>query len=114
MHNKYRNTKVKFYGMEFDSKAEGERYLILRQMERQGKIQDLRRQVPFELIPAQKGKNRNERSCEYIADFTYLQDGEMIVEDVKSDITRKLPEYIMKRKLMLYIHHLSISEVKNR
>ena len=48
-------------------------------------------QEPFVLAPAQNG----ERACKYIADFTYMENGKKIVEDVKGMRTR---EYIVKRK----------------
>lgn len=42
-------------------------------MERAGKIADLRLQVPFLLLPAQRDENGNvvERAAKYIADFVY-------------------------------------------
>jgi hypothetical protein len=49
-----------------------------------------------------------ERECNYIADFVYEQDGKTIVEDTKGVRT---PDYIIKKKLMLYIHKIQIKEV---
>lgn len=89
--------------MLFDSGREAERYFELRILERAGKISDLRRQVPYLLIPAQKG----ERKCEYIADFVYRENGEEIVEDCKGYRTEV---YRLKRKLMLYVHGIKIRE----
>ena len=41
------------------------------------------------------------RRIEYIADFTYVDgEGRFIIEDVKSEITRKNPVYAIKKKLM--------------
>ena len=90
-------------------------------MQRAGLISDLREQVPFELIPAQYGDcgtDQNgkparvcvERSCKYVADFVYtLNDsGETVVEDTKGVRTK---EYIIKRKLMLWVHGIRIREV---
>ena len=81
-------------------------------------IANLRMQVPFELIPSQyesyideKGKKKQrcvERAAKYIADFTYVRDGEFIVEDTKGVRTK---DYILKRKLMLYMHGIKIHEV---
>ena len=45
-----------------------------------------------------------------MADFVYTKDGEMIVEDTKSPVTRT-KDYIIKRKLMRYIHGIAISEI---
>ena len=65
-------------------------------------------QVAFELIPAQKAGGRSERACKYVADFVYTKSGEVVVEDVKGHRT---PEYIIKRKLMLWRHGIAIQEV---
>lgn len=104
---KYRNVKVNGY----DSIKEMQRHYELQILERAGKISNLKRQVRFELIPHQliNGKVK-ERAVNYIADFTYTENGKLIVEDVKSPATRT-PEYIIKRKLMLYIHGIEIKEV---
>jgi hypothetical protein len=76
-------------------------------LQRAGEISDLKRQVPFELIPKQEG----ERAVKYIADFVYTERGKQVVEDVKSSATRKKAEYVIKRKLMRYIHNIKIKEV---
>ena len=49
-----------------------------------------------------------ERGVYYIADFVYYRDGEYIVEDTKGVRTK---DYIIKRKLMLYVHGIKIKEV---
>ncbi len=97
---KFNNRKTVIDGITFDSKAEAQRY-----------VSDLALQVPFRLIPSQKrADGRIERACDYIADFTYRdQFDNFIVEDVKG---KRTPEYVIKRKLMLYIHGISIEEVK--
>lgn len=106
--NKYRNEKYRG----FDSKKEARRYDELYLLERCGEIKNLRSQVEYELIPRQmEGKRVAERAVKYIADFVYEVDGEVVVEDVKSEITRKNPDYIIKRKLMLWVHHIKIHEV---
>ena len=105
--SKYKNQKTVIDGIKFDSKKEGARYGELQLLSRAGAIQDLRLQVPFELIPKQAG----ERAVKYVADFTYTENGKMIVEDTKSDITRANSTYILKRKLMLWVHGIRIREV---
>jgi hypothetical protein len=125
---KYGNFKVKCLdGTVFDSRKEARRYEELCLLLRTGAITDLKRQVEFELIPAQyesyerygKGGKRLkdgercvEKSCSYIADFTYVtaDKGELIVEDAKSEATRT-KEYVIKRKLMRLIHGIAIKEV---
>lgn len=106
--SKYHN--VKENGRDSRKEYSHEQALIM--AEKTGEIANLRTQVPFILIPAQKKKDGSmERSCKYIADFVYDKNGETVVEDVKSDFTRKLPLYILKRKLMLFVHGIEIKEV---
>ena len=122
---KYNNKKITVNGIVFDSHKEARRYGELRLLERSGAITNLARQVEYELLPVQKqtteytdkkGKTRHktvvlERAVKYIADFVYYdKNGQMVVEDVKSDIT-KTKEYILKRKLMLYMFGIKVSEV---
>lgn len=124
--NKYGNKKVEYMGQTFDSKKELNRYLELSMLEKGGIISNLKTQVEFILIPNQyepvekilkSGKVKIEQKLiehklSYIADFTYQdKQGNLVVEDVKSDITRKMEKYIIKRKLMLYLHKLKISEI---
>jgi hypothetical protein len=119
--NKYHAKKVNILGIDFDSKKEGMRWLLLKDMEAHGEISNLQRQVPFELLPAiyedvtvhLKTKDKIERrlkqrSVNYIADFTYTKDGKQIVEDTKG---LRLPEYILKKKMMLALLNIEISEV---
>ena len=124
--SKYRNKKTVVDGIQFDSKKEADRYRKLKLLEEAGEILDLHRQVHYLLIPEQreftgefysKGPNKGkqkpgkllERKVEYIADFDYyLPTGEHIVEDTKGIRTK---DYILKRKMMLYFHHIKISEI---
>ena len=125
--NKYGNKKVVVAGIAFDSKREAMRYQDLNFLQMCGAISDLKRQVVFELIPAQREKSTKvykkgrkkgqpiegkiiEKAVTYIADFTYIDSatGKMVVEDAKGMRTR---DYIIKRKLMLYIHGIKIQEV---
>ena len=107
--SKYGNKKVVVDGIQFDSKREARRYLDLKAMEIAGLIQSLRLQVKYELIPAQRIDGKVvERSCDYVADFVYEQDGETIVEDTKGHRTK---DYIIKRKLMLHVYGVRIREV---
>lgn len=106
---KYHNRKVKLDGIVFDSQKEANRWCELRIMERAGIIKDLRRQERFILIPTQRVNNRVvERPLYYIADFTYIKDGEKVVEDVKGYRTK---EYVIKRKVLLYLYGIRIKEI---
>lgn len=104
--NKYNAKKVVLDGHTFDSRKEAKRYGELKLLERAGIIKDLKLQVFFELVPS----NKKERGVAYVADFTYFEDGEYVVEDVKSSMTRKLSTYIIKRKLMLDRYGITIRE----
>lgn len=101
---KYHNTKVRAGDEVFDSRHEYNRWCELRLLERAGQITDLKRQVRFELVPKQEG----ERPVYYVADFVYIRDGQKVVEDAKGF---KTPDYIIKRKLMLYVHQIRVNEV---
>lgn len=119
--NKYHSKKAMVDGVVFDSKKEAERYQELKLLERAGKITDLQRQVKFILIPAirepdtigarggvKKGRII-ERECSYMADFCYVtSDGLKVVEDTKGFRTK---DYIIKRKLMLWVHGIKIKEI---
>ena len=100
--SKYQNIKSGGYA----SKAEERRAMELKLLERAGKIEDLREQVRYEILPKQDG----ERAVHYIADFAYtdVKTEQEIVEDVKGVRTK---EYILKRKLMLYTCGIKIKEV---
>lgn len=109
--NKYGNRKTTVDGRTFDSRKEATRFAELSLMQRAGLISDLQTQVPFEVIPAQKRNGKTvERPVKYVADFVYTENGETVVEDVKSVATRT-PEYIIKRKLMLYEFGIQIIEI---
>ena len=114
--NKYHARKWELDGLTFDSHKEARRWQELRFLSRAGIIKDVRRQVEFELIPAQKDESGKviERAVKYVADFVYKEtrDGKeyFVVEDVKSEAT-KTREYIIKRKLMLYMCGIRIKEV---
>lgn len=110
--NKYKAQKVYTEVGVFDSKKELTRYKQLLEEVSKGNISKLSRQVEYELIPSQFiNKKCVERKCSYKADFVYMKDGDLIVEDVKSPITRKNAEYIIKRKLMLFRYGIRIKEV---
>lgn len=106
--NKFRN--VKHEG--FDSKKEARRWSELLILYEAGKITNLEAQKTFELVPRQmEGKKVAERAITYIADFVYVEDGVLVAEDVKSEFTRKLPVYRLKKKLLRYMKGIVIKEV---
>jgi len=117
---KYHAKKTVIDGITFDSKKEADRYVQLKVLEKAGEIEGLQMQVEYELIPAQYGPDRItptgkhkrgpllERAVKYKADFVYKVDGLTVVEDVKGFKTK---DYIIKRKLMLWVHGIQIREV---
>lgn len=119
--NKYGNKKITVGDETFDSAKEYRRFCELKLLQRGKRISGLQRQVKFVLIPTQrepdvigarggvKPGKVIEKECAYIADFVYVNDkGETVVEDTKGFRTT---EYIIKRKLMLFVHGIRIQEI---
>ena len=123
--SKYGNKQVKVDGITFDSKKEANRYIELKMLQRAGAIKNLELQKEFELVPAQyeatterytrgekKGQLKRgkclEKAVMYRADFAYIEQGRLIVEDTKGVKTK---DYIIKRKLMLYVHGIRVREI---
>lgn len=109
--SKYKNKKIIIDGIEFDSIKEGNRYRVLKDDERLGKIKNLRLQVPYLLTP-KKAKTKDHpavRAMHYKADFVYIDTstGLEVVEDSKGMRTQ---DYINKSKMMLHIHNIRILE----
>lgn len=129
--NKYQNKKVTVDGRSFDSIKEYRRFCQLELLEKAGEITDLKCQVKFLLLPAQReessevytrGKNKGkpkegkviEKECAYIADFTYKQNGKLVVEDVKgyrNAASAGYAKFTIKRKMMLYFYGIRVKEV---
>ena len=67
-------------------------------------------QKKYTLIPSQKKPSGGtERAVTYTADFVYKdKTGREIVEDSKG---MKTQQYIIRRKLMLYVHGIEVKEV---
>jgi hypothetical protein len=102
---KYGNQKVEFDGHVFDSKKEMRRYIFLRARLVKGEITDLELQREYPLVV------RGEDCGSYFADFVYKENGETVVEDVKSPATRKISKYRLKKRLMKAIWNIEIKEV---
>lgn len=123
---KYNNTKVEIDGIKYDSKKESQRNAYLELMQKQGLISDLKRQVVFELIPTiyedkvvhLKTKDKivqrvAQKAVTYKADFTYIKDGQLVVEDVKASASYAALDktFILKEKMMRYFHGIVIKRV---
>jgi hypothetical protein len=103
--NKYGAEKVTVNGRVFDSAREAKRATQLQWLEQLGEITDLQYQVRYTLVPKQPG----ERAVEYRADFVYKNKaGDVVVEDAKGVRTK---DYVIRRKLMLLVHGIRITEV---
>lgn len=127
--NKYGSKKIYFGDMVFDSKLEFHRWCFLEEAEERGQICNLRIQVKYQIIPEAYGTREKhqktkvktetyviEKACYYVADFVYAvpvdrtqswkecidKDApyEIVIEDTKSEATRKKESYVIKRKLM--------------
>lgn len=124
-YSKYYAKKITVDGITFDSKHEAQRWAELKRMQERKLITELRRQVKYVLIPVQRGPSPGvykkgqhkgepkpgkllENECAYIADFVYFNGSEMVVEDTKGMRTK---DYVIKRKLMLYVHGIRVREV---
>jgi hypothetical protein len=105
--SKYHAKKTCVDGVTFDSKREADRYLVLKGMEEDGSIEDLRRQVRYELVPAFDVDGSHYRPVSYVADFVYVEDGKTVVEDVKG---MRTDIYRLKRKLFARRYGMSIKE----
>ena len=133
-HTKLNNQKVTIDGIEFDSRKEAQRYKELLLLQRAGAIRNLELQKRYELIPAQyetvptgeyykvgskKGQPKTKQICieqsvVYIADFVYEEKGQTVVEDVKGfrdPSSATYAKFVLKRKMMLWIHGIKIKEV---
>lgn len=109
--SKYNSRKTTVDGITFDSKKEARRYLVLKKMEQDGEIKNLRLQVPVELVPSFEivvdGKKRKRRPITYVADFVYYKGNEKVIEDVKG---LRTPVYKIKKKLFEYKFKTTIKE----
>ena len=83
-------------------------------MQQRGEIYSLEHHTKFELAPKIKleGEKRAKPALRYFADFTYYNiTGEYIVEDVKSEATRKKDSYRNKKHLMKTVLNIDVREV---
>ena len=99
--SKYNNVKVEFDGYVFDSQKECNVYIALRMRITAGEIKDLKLQVPYSL------NEGGAFSYTYISDFTYIENGILIVADAKGFRTAV---YKKKKKLMQKVHNITILE----
>lgn len=99
---KYGNVRTAFQGREYASKREAQRAADLDALEIAGEIAGWIPQWPFRLAGGIK----------YVCDFlVILNDGTWRAEDVKSEATRRIATYRMKRRLFRERFNSEIIEV---
>ncbi len=95
--SKYHNRITYIDGIRFHSAAEAYRYCELKLARDNGVISDLTLQPRFVLLEGFKDSDGNRvKPIYYKGDFKYIQDGKVVVEDVKGALTEV---YRLKRKL---------------
>ena len=120
--NKYNAKKVIIDGIGFDSEKEGMRYIVLKKAQEEGIISDLELQPQYIILPAIKGTRVKhfirkpdkieeytiQQPIRYTADFRYVKNKEVVVEDIKGSkytVSRDLP---LRLKLMRYFNGIDV------
>lgn len=95
--HKYHASPTTVDGIVFHSAKEAKRYGELKLLQRAGKISELKLQPKFKLVIEET----------YIADFSYVENGAKVIEDVKGFLTAT---YRRKRKAIRVQHGIVIRE----
>lgn len=108
--NKYKNKKVIYDGIKFDSNREMAYYIKLKMLEEKGIIKDLELQKSFELQPSFKLNGKTHKKITYRADFSYVsvQDNKIHIVDTKGFRTEV---YKLKKKMFAYKYGIEIEEI---
>lgn len=101
--SKYRNKIVVVDGLKFDSGIECRRWFYLAELERQGRISALRRQVDIPIYV------NGIEVCFWRADHVYIEEGVEVWEDVKGKATDL---YLLKKKLVEATYGKKIKEIR--
>jgi hypothetical protein len=101
--SKYKNKKCEYDGIVFDSKKEKDRYCALVELQEKRKIKELQYHKKFELIPHINTTEGMVLAVKYECDFFYYDNAlnNYVVEDTKCEFTKKLSDYVIKKKLMI-------------
>lgn len=100
--HKYNATKTALDGIVFDSAIEARRYQELKLLVAAGEITDLQLQPAYQLQPGYRNAaGRKQRPINYVADFAYMENGRLIVEDVKGVETAV---FRLKRRMFEYLY----------
>ena len=100
---RYLNQKCEMDGHTFDSKSEWSRYMTLKAMQESGLIAGLRVHPDFPL-----NAPNGALVGRYIADFSFMQDGKLVVEDCKSPRTAELGLFRWKFRHMWLQHGIEV------
>ena len=124
--SKWHNAPCEYNGIKFDSHKERDRYIFLKSLEDKGVISDLKRQVRYTVCPAVYGerevqlktktkieKYTRQIASYYYADFTYMLNGELVVEDIKGAEGTETEVFRLKSKLMLAYNGIEVKKVYN-
>lgn len=111
--SKYNHKTVTYKGIKFASIMERDRYIILEALQKAGKITGLVLQVRFEIlprmmkyleVPTKKGTKLksyvDETAVHYTCDFAYQYNGKYVIEEVKSEGSKRARDYSLRRKLI--------------
>jgi len=98
------NKSVNEDGIHFDSDLECRRYEDLELLLRGGLIHDLRRAPTFTLQPKFKRGSKTYQAIEFTPDFCYVENGDVVIEEVKSKATAKARDYTLRKRLFIYQH----------
>ena len=96
--SKYKNRKVTVDGVTFDSAGEARRWAELQLLEKSGAIRNLERQVRVPLVV------NGQKICAVVGDFLYFEGQKRVLEDHKSEFTRRLPVWRLKKKLLAALY----------
>lgn len=108
-YSKYGAKKTVVDGITFASKKEAKRYDELKLLLKSGVITDLILQPRFILQDKCVVRGEKLRAIEYVGDFQYMYNGELIVEDVKGVLTEV---FKLKSKLFKYKYpHIILKEI---
>ena len=115
--NKYHAEPIHVDGVRFASKREAARYLELKLMSKAGLIDELELQPVFPLHVMEIWRSqvpiRIATVGKFTADFRYrdLSTGEIVVEDVKSTVT-KTEAYRLRKRIAEAVHGITIRELE--
>lgn len=103
--NKYGAKRQVYDGKKFASIKELETYKELVYKQKAGEFESFECHVKYDLIV------NGIKVSRYTSDFNIKEwSGRLRVVDTKSEMTRKLNDYIIRKKLMLALHNISIEE----